>query len=183
MLESRNVLRPNGCEDTKIRLACHGVIKVFLDVLQQHGAAVGVDCIDFGFFNEVDELVCSILADKCINRFVFREHDGLEVHVHLVGELQVPLDLEFLVTAVFFAAQDDRKCFCSAGLQLVQVVDVQFLEHRGDNAWNTGEVSGEGVKESLYDNRIFAIRLDVKRNGGRTRGVSDVRVALFVIVD
>ena len=93
------------------------------------------------------------------------------------------MDLEFLVTAVFFAAQDDCECFGSAGLQLVQVVDVQFLEHRGNNAWNTGEVGGEGVEEPLYDNWIFAIRLDVKRNGGRTRGVSNVRVAFFVIVD
>ena len=63
--------------------------------------------IDFGIGNEVDELVGAVLADKSIDSFVLREHNGLEAHVHLFGELQVLLDLEFLIAAVFFAAQND----------------------------------------------------------------------------
>ena len=139
--------------------------------------------VDFGIGDEVNELVGAIFADKCINGFVLREHNGLEAHVHLFGELQVFLNLEFLVATVFFAAQNNCERFGPASFEFVQVVDVQFLEHRGDNARDAGEVSGERVKESLYDNGVFAIGLDVERNDGRTRSIRDVGMALFVIVD
>ena len=47
------------------------------------------------------------------------------------------------------------------------MVDVQFLEHRGNDARDAGEVSRESVKETLYDNGVLAIRLDIERNNGR----------------
>ena len=161
----------------------HGVVKVFLDILQQHGAAVRVNCIDFGFRDEVDELVGSVFANKRIDGFALWKHDGLEVHVQLFRHLEVLLDPQFLFPAILFATHDDRERFGTASLELVQVIDVQFLEHRRDNAWNAGEVCGERIEESLHDNRVFTVGLDVERDDCRTRSIRNVRVALFVVVD
>ena len=140
-------------------------------------------CIDLGVCDEVKQLVGAVLADKCVDTIAFRKHDGLEAHVHLLGKLQVLLDFEFLIPAVFFTAQNDGERFSSACLEFVQVVDVQFLEHRGDNTRNAGKVCSECVKETLHDNRVLAIGLDVERNDGRAGGVRDIGMALFVVVD
>ena len=130
-----------------------------------------VDRVLFRLVDEIQQVVCAVVAHEQVYRLVFREHDGLELEALRFRHLQVVLDAVFLAPAVRVAPEDEGHGVCPASLELVQVAHREVLVHRGYHAGDAREVCGQSIEHAFHDNRVVVVGLDVERDVDRARGV------------
>ena len=141
-----------------------------------------VDCILFRLVDEVQQVVCAVVAQHQVYRLALGQHDRLELQALRPCHLQVALDAELLFPAVRLPAQNDGHGVCPAGFELVQVAHRELLVHGRDYSRDAGQVCGKRVEHAFHDNRVLVIGLDVEWNVARAGGVRNVGVVRAVVV-